>query len=155
VDVNCWRREGNLRAGQVLSGTWKWFHPDYRVFAVRYDLESDLSAIRLTYTWQPGPPDRSVSCTVPLVTTQPAFGGPRWWFLCPFLRRGRPCGRRVAKLFIPPGGQHLGCRTCQNLTYRSCQENYQTRSLALFLAGGRRDLARACRKQLRMLRKGR
>jgi hypothetical protein len=36
---------------------------------------------------------------------------------------GRPCQRRVGKLYLPPGGRYYGCRHCHALTYTSCQEH--------------------------------
>jgi hypothetical protein len=60
---------------------------------------------------------------VGLEATRPRFGGLRWWFLCPLVVRGVPCGRRVGKLYLPPGGRYFGCRHCHDLTYRSAQEH--------------------------------
>lgn len=39
--------------------------------------------------------------------------------------RGVRCGRRVRKLYLPPGGRYFGCRHCYRLTYTSCQESHQ------------------------------
>lgn len=50
-----------------------------------------------------------------LTTSHPHFGGERWWFIC-------PCGQRVGKLYLPPGGRSFKCRHCYNLTYRSAQQ---------------------------------
>jgi hypothetical protein len=58
-----------------------------------------------------------------LVTTRTRLGGIRWWFLCPLMAEGSPCGRRVGKLYLPPAGRYFGCRNCQQLTYTSCQES--------------------------------
>ena len=55
--------------------------------------------------------------------TRPRIGGIRYWFRCPVERDGNPCGRRVKKLYLPPGEQLFGCRYCHDLTYRSCQEH--------------------------------
>jgi hypothetical protein len=33
------------------------------------------------------------------------------------------CGRRVGKLYLPPGGRYYGCRQCHDLTYTSCQQS--------------------------------
>ena len=33
------------------------------------------------------------------------------------------CNRRVAKLYLPPGGRYFGCRLCHGLTYKSAQEH--------------------------------
>jgi hypothetical protein len=62
---------------------------------------------------------------VSLAVTRPRFGGLRWWFLCPLIVNGRACGRRVGKLYLPPGGRHVGCRRCHRLTYTSCQQHDQ------------------------------
>lgn len=43
------------------------------------------------------------------------YGGRRPWFIC-----GK-CGRRVAILY--GAGKYFACRSCHNLTYRSCQES--------------------------------
>lgn len=58
---------------------------------------------------------------VPVTTTPVYFGGHRWWFFCP----NRNCGRRVYRLYRPPGGRYFLCRDCYGLTYRSCQESHR------------------------------
>jgi len=62
---------------------------------------------------------------VPVVVqiTHPYFGGVRWWFTCPCTVNCRVCGRRVRKLYLPPGARYFGCRHCHDLTYRSVQEH--------------------------------
>lgn len=60
---------------------------------------------------------------IELTTTPCNFGGIRYWFICPLVVNGSPCGRRVAKLYLPPGGKYFGCRHCYNLTYTSCKEH--------------------------------
>lgn len=60
---------------------------------------------------------------IPLAKTQPNFGGWRWWFACPLSVDGIACGRRVQKLYLPPGERYFGCRSCHDLTYRSAQEH--------------------------------
>ena len=57
---------------------------------------------------------------IALVTTRLHHGGERWWFTCP----AQGCGRRVRKLYLPPGGVYFACRRCYRLTYRSCQESH-------------------------------
>lgn len=51
----------------------------------------------------------------------PLGRGKRFYFKCPGL--DDPCGRRVGKLFLPPGERRFACRACHNLTYRSCKEH--------------------------------
>jgi hypothetical protein len=59
--------------------------------------------------------------SIPLQGTIPNFGGMRWWFLCPLVKSGATCNRRVNKLFLLPRGEYFGCRACLNLTYESAQ----------------------------------
>ena len=58
--------------------------------------------------------------------TQCNYGGFRFWFICPLSVEGRPCGKRVGKLYLPPGGVYFGCRNCYDLTYR-CQKEHDSR----------------------------
>jgi hypothetical protein len=46
----------------------------------------------------------------------------------------RPCGRRVGKLYLPPGASYFGCRHCYELTYKSCQESHKLDSMFKLLA---------------------
>ena len=48
------------------------------------------------------------------------FGGQRWYAKCSGFS-GRPCGRRVARFYRPPGGLVYACRDCHGLTYLSTQ----------------------------------
>jgi pyruvate-formate lyase-activating enzyme len=50
---------------------------------------------------------------VSLVTTPCYYGGVRYWFSC------SSCGRRVAVLYLAPGGVYFRCRHCNNLSYWS------------------------------------
>jgi hypothetical protein len=54
--------------------------------------------------------------------TRPHYGGRRWWFICPLVKAGQVCGRRVAKLYLPGGALHFGCRYCHDLTYTTSQK---------------------------------
>ena len=62
------------------------------------------------------------SYRVELTATPCNYGGVRLWFVCPLYIAGRPCRRRVGKLYLPPGRRYFGCRHCYNLTYISAQE---------------------------------
>lgn len=62
---------------------------------------------------------------VRLVTIHPNFGGLRWYFLCPLVVNGKPCLRRMSKLYLPAGGFYFGCRECHGLTYTSSQESHK------------------------------
>ncbi|MHC4563833.1 MAG: hypothetical protein ACYS8X_13825 [Planctomycetota bacterium] len=55
--------------------------------------------------------------------TECDYSGVRWWFICPLTTNGVHCGRRVAKLYCPPGAVYYGCRHCYNLSYDSRNES--------------------------------
>ena len=40
----------------------------------------------------------------------------------------RPCGRRVQKLYLPPGGRQFGCRHCYHLGYETRKLNAKRRA---------------------------
>lgn len=54
---------------------------------------------------------------VPLEQVPTEFGGLRWWVRCPLTPEGKPCGRRVSKLYLPDFDLLFGCRTCHELAY--------------------------------------
>src|ERR671920_160703 len=70
-----------------------------------------------------------------LQTTRPTFGGVLWWFSCPRVVDGEECGRRVGKLYRPPGGRYFACRRCLELTYVSCQKSHRYDGLFALMAG--------------------
>jgi hypothetical protein len=127
IDAGDWTRRGIINAGVRHRGTWRWTYPSGKEFAIAYDVDArDMSApsLHLAYSWTvSGSAPQSKSYVVPLTTTQPRFGGLRWWFRCPLSRRGAACGRRVGKLYMPPQSGWFGCRQCHDLTYTSCQES--------------------------------
>jgi hypothetical protein len=80
--------------------------------------------VRLKYTLtQSDGQKETLDYPVRLMSTRPHFGGLRWWFICPLIKNGVSCGRRVAKLY--QRGRYFGCRVCHDLAYRSSQEAHQ------------------------------
>lgn len=75
-----------------------------------------------------------VRLPIRLETTEPHFGGTRWWFTCPLVRDGKACNRRVGRLYLPPGSTYFGCRHCHDLTYTSCQESHKYDALGRIIA---------------------
>jgi hypothetical protein len=137
LDANRWMREGILRAGVHLSGTWAWFRDAQRTektSSIDYEVNTleDPPWLRLDYTFTQS--QQHVDYRVDLGATLPRFGGLRWWFYCPLVVNGRPCGRRVGKLYLPPGRRYFGCRHCHRLTYTSCQESHKYDGIVQFLA---------------------
>ena len=119
LDIGDIRRKGFLQPGQTCSGTCRWTNPQGEdVASLGYTATGD--AIRLYYTirWRDREPEQ-INYEVPVVWTPCNFGGERPWFVCPGSRCG---GRRVAKLYHPPGGaRYYLCRHCYDLTYYSRQ----------------------------------
>ena len=59
--------------------------------------------------------------TIRLTFTQPHYGGKRWWMLCPV------SGRRVGKLYLPPGGDIFASRQAWRLGYQSQRDAHRDR----------------------------
>ena len=96
--------------------------------SVGYTRETDgnLVVLRLRYTVTRRDGESvGVDEPIALQTTPSPVGGFRWWFTCPLVVNGRLCGRRVGKLYLPPGSRYFGCRHCHDLTYVSCQESHR------------------------------
>ncbi|MCI0588408.1 MAG: hypothetical protein L0323_16375 [Planctomycetes bacterium] len=130
LDAGILARGGTFLRG-AGAGRLSWKNAfGQEVSSVLWDLEPTAAGavlLRLRYTvrrW--GGFERNqgeeVVEAVRLQTTRPNFGGVRWWFACPLAAAYSPCGRRVSRLYLPPGGRYFGCRTCYGLTYRSVQE---------------------------------
>lgn len=90
-----------------------------------YDLTDPYESwLRLNYTrtFHDGGRTR-VEQLIRLTYTEPNFGGRRWWMVCP------SDGRRVAKLYLPPGGDTFASREEWRLVYRSQREEKMGRTL--------------------------
>jgi hypothetical protein len=128
LDANSMTRQGALRPGLWRpDGTWRWSRGTGReeqTVSIGYEVGTTDPAwpwLRLFYTFLPT--RERIDYRVSLQTTRPRFGGLRWWFTCPLTLNGAGCGRRVGKLYLPPGARYFGCRVCHKLTYRSAQEH--------------------------------
>lgn len=104
------------------SATIRWTVRDREVGAVAlWVLSRDEAGAHASLSYNAsGTP---VEVPLRLVVTRPPLGGTRWWWCCPLAVDGRPCGRRVQKLYLPPSARVFGCRSCHRLTYRSSQEH--------------------------------
>lgn len=117
-------RKKALVTGGLSSGAWCWrYSPHEETFAsISYEanlINDDAAWLRLHYSANGEPVDYRIR----LVTTKPHYGGLRWWFICPLVRRDGEPPRRVAKLYLPPGAKYFGNREAYGLTYTSCQES--------------------------------
>jgi hypothetical protein len=126
IDAFRWTRKGILRAGVHQAGSCRWVYQSGRECSVNYDvltLDMTCPLLQLSYSRSAEGQQETLDYAVDLTTTEPPFGGLRWWFVCPLTVNGRPCNRRVGKLYLPPGARYFGCRHCHRLTYTSSQEH--------------------------------
>ena len=101
IDANRWMREGILKADVHHYGTWRWTYSSGKSFPVNYVVDSrahSSAVVRLSYswTWNNSQQPESADYSIRLTTTDPHFGGLRWWFVCPLIVNGRPCNRAAA-----------------------------------------------------------
>jgi hypothetical protein len=160
IEAGRWVREGILRPGARVTGGWKW--SDAQTGEERASIsylvdatDADAPWVRLLYRVGVNDGEReSMNYRVELETTALPWGGVRWWFRCPLSVNGLPCGRRVSKLHLPPGGKYFGCRHCHGLTYESSQESHRYDSVFAMLGAEMGLSGRAVRDVFAGLEKG-
>lgn len=126
LDSRQMQREQVLGAGVYRVGRWGWWDAETREERASIGYEVDTrkgKAPRLGLSYNLPRTRESLDYAVLLEQSRSIGGSAPWWFCCPLVRQGRPCGARVRKLYLPPGARYFGCRRCYRLTYRSCQES--------------------------------
>jgi len=123
IDANWMTREGFFDGDGRRSGSIQWSkaYSGKETSSISYEVNVPQWWLRLRYRLVRN--DRSFDYKIPLTATVLPWGGVRWWFVCALTCGGQYCGRRVGKLYLPPGGRYYGCRHCYNLTYKSCNES--------------------------------
>ena len=121
-------RQLKLKAGLEYSGELAWQHRYTKETICSCEISLDTlnpqsAWIQLSYGFQDT--GEHFCYDIDLENMAQPFGGLRWYFSCPTEDRdGQLCGRRVSKLYLPPGGKVFGCRYCHDLTYTSCQTSH-------------------------------
>ena len=93
--------------------------------------ESDPIIELANFFLNPDPLARKARLPVELTSTEPHFGGRRYWFTCPVeTQEGWACGRRVQKLWLLPNQVFFGCSQCYDLTHKSSLECHTFDKLA-------------------------
>jgi hypothetical protein len=118
LDLGRLIKQRNVRPGAHVSGSlvWKMIRSGEKVGEIGFEarlLDHGPQWIRLHYSVNSKPMDYKVYLT----STRCNFGGVRWWWLCPL------SGRRVAKLYLPPGATVFAARKAYGLPYRSQRES--------------------------------
>ena len=116
--------------------TWSsYFDPDFKLdYSVYYDwMYWEDSSIQLTYKdCDVNGREIRLHYKVNLTTTPCTYGGERFWFICPGLKNGIPCKRRVGVLYKPKRGcPYFACLHCYDLTYESSKTSGRLRSRPL------------------------
>ena len=124
LDVNRMHREGCLRDG--WRGQWEWKRDGERVACI--SMRSEGHRIVLSYSVRCyGGESEKIEEAVNLLRVICRFGGERPYFVCPGIRNGVACRRRVAKLY--GAGRYFLCRHCYRITHASQSEGPWDRSL--------------------------
>lgn len=123
LDVNRLHREGCLRAG--WAGLMQWMRDGEQVAGIGLRAEHDC--LNFSYRFRIYDGDwEDVAESVRIVRAPCRFGGTRPYFICPGVRNGSVCGRRVEKLYRP--GRYFLCRHCYRLAYASQSEDFGDRA---------------------------
>jgi len=104
-----------------FSGASRWLQGEREIASISFYVQGNdyPTAVRLKYTKYSGSKNEiEIDYRVNLTTTQLAWGGVRYWFICPL----QGCQKRVGCLYLPSGGKYFGCRHCYDLTYKSRQD---------------------------------
>jgi hypothetical protein len=128
LDSRKWAKDGTIKPRGLWIGSTTWRNSGTQEvlssIGVEVSCQEDFGVARLHYTrTQYDGEKEDLDYQVRLVTTRPHLGGLRWWFICPLVRGGIPCARRVAKLYRRT--KYFGCRNCVGLAYRSSQEAHK------------------------------
>ncbi len=125
IDLAQMLRRGWIKDGAAGAGSLSWSSNDEPIATIghRYDLtDSGNAHLILAYTrTRTGSPPEKIEQRIHLTSTQPNYGGRRWWMHCP------RSGRRVAKLHLPPGGDRFASRLAWRLPYRSQRSAHRDR----------------------------
>ena len=88
----------------------KWHTPEEDDYLIPYYTYKD--------SYSKNKKEEQVTYPLNLVTTKCNYGGQRFWFICPALKKdGYPCGQRVGKLYLI--GKYFVCSKCGELFYDS------------------------------------
>ena len=100
---------------KLSSGVWSWLRNGEKCCSISYEINTLTSPAWLRVEYVNKGTGKNYDYKIPLTTTQPHYGGERWWFICP----AQGCSKRVSVLYL---AQIFACRRCCNFTYTSQNE---------------------------------
>ncbi len=124
IDVRWIQRKGFLHPGAFLTLSWT-RNGEPNGF-IRAKVEENQITLLYRFRIREGE-WQDVEESVRLTWTGCNFGGKRPWFICPGVKSGHYCGKRVAVLY--GAGKYFLCRHCYELTYRSQNESESDRMM--------------------------
>jgi hypothetical protein len=116
IDISWMVRTKRAIPGSLICGTLTWNCGGEPAGSISYETDMrdpHASELRLSYSRGSEPDREHVKQTVRLVFTEPHYGGKRWWMVCPYRHN------RVAKLYLPNGGDRFAGRRAWRLGYNS------------------------------------
>ena len=120
LDINKIKRDGAIAHNAYRSGTLTWTKVDTgkQTAAIGYKastVDQNDMWFRVHYTHKPNRENEPVEMDykIKLETTQPHYGGKRFWFICPLTNE------RAAILHNPLGSKWFASRLAFNLKYQS------------------------------------
>ena len=114
---------GLLNGFHVTTLTWTRKSSGWKSsIGIVVDTEELYAKVNYTITDRGTDKKTDYDYKIQLTSTPCNFGGVRYWFICPLIRKGTYCGRRTGPLFLAPGGNYFGCRHCFDLSYESRNE---------------------------------
>jgi len=130
IEIDQMIRKRQVIPGARTGGTLSWSCGGHPFGSISYsaDLCDPADAwLTLNYTRGSRSDKEAVCQRIQLMTTQPNYGGVRWWMICPYRHR------RCLKLYLPGGGDRFASRHAWRLGYNSQRRSAGDRaSEALF-----------------------
>ncbi len=129
---NSFLNRHNYFDGGIRSGGLNWSRNGENTGSIGFTVSivegDEYIRFQYTHTNTSTGEKTNLNYKVYLESTPCNFGGHRWWFKCPSIKKGYVCGHRVGVLYLGDG-MHFGCRHCYDLTYQSSQESHKFDSL--------------------------
>lgn len=119
ININWLNQRGFLEGVKAGNINWERSSGGKSSVSVYCDTLSDNPSMRLVYTLRDTFTNekKDINYRIYFTSTPCNYGGKRWWFICPLVKQGDPCKRRVGTLY--KGDELFGCRHCYDLTYLS------------------------------------
>lgn len=121
LDINKLVRDDLIAADRWNTGALKWTRARTGEDRgnIGYEINTLITSemwLRVYYTSTIRGEKHNMDYKIPLTTTQPHYGGKRFWFLCP------STGKRTSILYSPPGSKYFASRYAYRLKYQSQSE---------------------------------